>query len=32
MVYNKFPTEIGFVPQDDIMHDNLTVYQNLYIS
>eukprot|EP00398_MALV-I-01_sp_L67-1_P001039 gene1039-593_t len=23
---------IGYVPQDDIMHDHLTVYQNLYYS
>eukprot|EP00397_Hematodinium_sp_SG-2012_P005963 GEMP01005988.1.p1 GENE.GEMP01005988.1~~GEMP01005988.1.p1 ORF type:complete len:506 (+),score=101.33 GEMP01005988.1:319-1836(+) len=27
-----FPTLIGFVPQDDILHDTLTVYQNLYFS
>ena len=25
-------SEIGFVPQDDVMHENLTVYQNLYFS
>ena len=24
--------KIGYVPQDDIMHDNYTVYQNLYYS
>ncbi len=25
-------SEVGFVPQDDIMHDGLTVYQNIYFS
>ena len=24
-----FPTEVGFVPQDDVMHPDLTVYENL---
>ncbi|CAD7971921.1 unnamed protein product [Amoebophrya sp. A120] len=26
----KFPNEIGFVPQDDVMLADLTVYENLY--
>eukprot|EP00397_Hematodinium_sp_SG-2012_P006665 GEMP01006699.1.p1 GENE.GEMP01006699.1~~GEMP01006699.1.p1 ORF type:complete len:846 (+),score=147.35 GEMP01006699.1:213-2750(+) len=29
---SMFPTLVGFVPQDDIIHDTLTVYQNLYYS
>ena len=28
----KYPRLIGFVPQDDIMHDDLTVYENLLYS
>ena len=28
----KGSPKIGYVPQDDIMHDNYTVYQNLYYS
>lgn len=28
----KFPRLTGFVPQDDIMHDDLTVYENLNFS
>ena len=27
-----FPRLVGFVPQDDIMHDDLTVYENLLYS
>lgn len=29
---DQTPTLIGYVPQEDIMFDNLTVYQNLYYS
>ena len=28
----KYPRLVGFVPQDDIMHDDLTVYENLLYS
>lgn len=28
----QLPSEVGFVPQDDILHEDLTVYQNLYFS
>lgn len=28
----NMPSEIAFVPQDDVMHEDLTVYQNLYYS
>ena len=28
----KFPSLVGFVPQDDIMHDDLTVYENIMYS
>jgi ABC-type multidrug transport system ATPase subunit len=28
----KYPRLVGFVPQDDIMHDDLTVYENLMYS
>jgi ABC-type multidrug transport system ATPase subunit len=28
----KYPRLVGFVPQDDIMHDDLTVYENLVYS
>ena len=28
----QLPSEVGFVPQDDILHENLTVYQNLFFS
>lgn len=28
----QFPSEVGFVPQDDIVHTDLTVYENLFYS
>ena len=28
----KYPRLVGFVPQDDIMHDDLSVYANLFYS
>ncbi|KAF4665918.1 hypothetical protein FOL46_003363 [Perkinsus olseni] len=30
--FGEYPKQLGFVPQDDIMFDRLTVYQNLYYS
>ncbi|KAF4648919.1 hypothetical protein FOL47_002646, partial [Perkinsus chesapeaki] len=30
--FGEYPKQVGFVPQDDIMFDRLTVYQNLYYS
>ena len=29
---SKYPRLVGFVPQDDIMHDDLTVFENLMYS
>lgn len=28
--YQSFQKNVGYVPQKDIMHDNLTVYKTLY--
>ena len=28
--FEKVPSQTGFVPQDDIVHANLTVYENLF--
>ncbi|KAF4663458.1 hypothetical protein FOL47_005725 [Perkinsus chesapeaki] len=30
--FGEYPKQVGFVPQDDIMFDRLTVYQNLLYS
>ena len=27
---SALPSLVGFVPQDDVVHANLTVYENLY--